>query len=90
MSTPSTSSTSTTPNKEGWWWAKTGLGWTCVRVRQLNSVWVGLNPYDGEEYPLDFLDSTFWEGTTWHGEAIPPSSQSGLPATLSEAMRAGQ
>lgn len=61
------------PNKEGWWWAKGRLGWTCVRVRQLDGVWVGLNPYDGIERPIHFPDDAYWDGITWHSEALPPS-----------------
>jgi hypothetical protein len=63
------------PDKEGWFWAKGRLGWTCVKVRQLAGVWVGLNPYDGKEHPLHFPDDQFWDGIEWHGEAPPPASQ---------------
>lgn len=63
------------PNKEGWWWAKGRLGWTCVRVRQLDGVWVGLNPYDGIERPIHFPDDAYWDGITWHNEAVPPSQE---------------
>lgn len=66
------------PDKEGWFWAKGRLGWTCVKVRQLAGVWVGLNPYDGKEHPLHFPDDQFWDGIEWHGEALPPDSQNGM------------
>ena len=61
------------PNQEGWWWAKGRLGWTCVRVRQLDGVWVGLNPYDGIERPLHFPNDAYWDGITWHDQVPLPS-----------------
>lgn len=64
---------SSTPNQEGWWWVKSRLGFTCVRVRQLDGVWVGLNPYDGKEHPIHFPNDAFWDGMTWHGQVTHPS-----------------
>lgn len=58
------------PDKEGWFWAKDKLGWTCIKIRKLGNTWVGLNPYIGKEYPLNYK---YWDDLEWHGEAVPPN-----------------
>ena len=64
------------PDCEGWWWAKSKLGWTVVKVREAGGRMWALDPYCGCEFDLNFPNDAHWDGVTeWAGPFEQPSDQ---------------
>lgn len=74
----------TVPQAEGWYWIRAANRWAIIRVRQLAEEWHGLNPYTGQEIPLN---DDHWDYVT---ALIGPISEPFMPVETGELSRKWQ